>query len=194
MGNREFIDKDHRIAMDFYDIQEEYNEENTAATIKKLNALIEKEPDFFDPYLLLYQILNYEEKQQEAEKFLNTAYERALKKIVDKDGNWPDIMEWGWIENRHIIRTFINKGVNLWENDQTNEALDLFRKLLKTNPNDNAGARYFILGIKMKMSYDDFNDEFDKGGYWDQDIDKWFDENVKNFPEEFGWWLKIFDE
>lgn len=63
-----------------------------------------------------------------------------------------DILEWGWLENRHIIRTILNKAISLWENNHMDEALNLFRNLLKTNPNDNVGARYYILAIRMNMS------------------------------------------
>jgi hypothetical protein len=69
--------------------------------------------------------------------------------ITDKKGNWPDVLEWLWLENRHIIRAILNKTISLWKNKDVDNAIDLFRKLLKTNPMDNVGARNFILADLM---------------------------------------------
>jgi len=185
---REYVDRDHDVMGDYYDLCERYNRK-TAKTIKKqLKRLIEKDPDFLDSYLLLYQILQDEGDLSEAEKILDDAYERALKLITDKKGNWPDVLEWGWLENRHIIRTILNKAISLWKNGERDNALDLFRKLLKTNPADNVGARHYILAIRMNMSFEKFEKRFNKGGYYDMELMDWFDRNYKKFPDEFGWW------
>jgi len=191
---REFVDKDHRVMSDFYDICERYNERNKALVKKELKELIEEDPDFLDPYLFLYQILEDEGDLNRAEKILNEAYRRAIALITDKDGSWPDVLEWGWLENRHIIRTILNKALSLWRNNEIEESLDLFRKLLKTNPNDNIGARFYILAIRMGMSLDDFEDRFNKGGYYDSEMIDWFDRNYKDFLDEFGWWEKAIEE
>ena len=126
----------------------------------------------------------------EAEKIFNEAYERSLKLIMDKKGNWPDVLEWGWLENRHIIRTILNKAISLWKIGETDGVLNLFRKLLKTNPGDNVGARDYILAIRMNMSFEDFEKRFNKGGYYDTDLSDWFDKNYKRFPDDFDWWEK----
>jgi len=143
---------------------------------------------------LLYEILQEEGDLQEAERVLDEAYDRALKLIKDKKGNWPDLLRWGWLENRHIIRTILNKAISLWESKKMMNALDLFRKLLKTNPGDNVGARYYILAIRMDMSLKEFEKRFDRGGYYDNKLVAWFDKNYKNFPDEFDWWEKVIEE
>lgn len=114
--------------------------------------------------------------------------------ITDKNGNWPDSLEWAWLENRHIIRAIVEKGVRLWYNQKNDKALQLFRKLLKTNPNDNPGVRFYILAIKMNMTFERFEERFVKGGYYGVEIDDWFNRHFNRFPEEFGWWEKMFDE
>ena len=156
--------------------------------------MIKKDPDFLDTYLLLYSILQKENKLEEAELVLDDAYNRAINLIMDKNGNWPDVLEWGWMENRHVIRTILDKAICLWCHAQFDEALDLFRKLLKTNPSDNVGAREYILAIRMNMSFVDFEERFNKGGFYDQDLDDWFEENYKKFPEEFGRWEKAIEK
>ena len=130
---REFVDKEHRVMSDFYDICERYNERNKALIKRELRQLIEEDPDFLDPYLFLYQILEDEGNLKEAEKILNEAYRRAIALITDKDGSWPDILKWGWLENRHIIRTILNKALSLWRNNAIEEPLYLSPPLLKKN-------------------------------------------------------------
>jgi len=191
---REYIDKYHKVMDIYYDLCEKYNGSNAKSIKKQLKKLIEKDPDFLDSYLFLYEILQDEGNLPEAEKVLNDAYERALKLITDKKGNWPDILEWGWLENRHIIRTILNKAVSLWKNKKIDNALDLFRKLLKTNPGDNVGARDYILAIRMNMSFEEFEKRFNKGGYYDTELSDWFDENYKRFPDEFDWWEKAMEK
>lgn len=191
---REFVDKDHRVMDAYYDLCERYTGRN-AKTIKgQLRRLIEKDPDFLDSYLLLHQILQDEGNFLEAEKILDQAYGRAIELITDKKGNWPDILEWGWLENRHIIRTILNKAILLWISKETDRALDLFRKLLKTNPGDNVGARDYILAIRMDMSFEEFERRFNKGGFYDIELVEWFDKNYRKFPDEFDWWEKALEE
>ncbi|MBM4241073.1 MAG: tetratricopeptide repeat protein [Euryarchaeota archaeon] len=156
----------------------------------ELEKLIKKDPDFFDSYLTLFQILQSEGRPSEAMELLDEAYRRAINLITDKKGEWPDLLEWGWLENRHIIRTILNKAISLWKAGKTDDALDIFRKLLKSNPGDNVGARNYILAIRMKMSFKKFEKRFNKGGYYDSSLTNWFEKNYRKFPDEFEWWDK----
>ena len=187
---REYVDKDHEVMQAYDNLYEKYSGRNAKTIKRKLKQLIETYPDFLDSYVFLYQILQDEGNLEEADKTLNEAYERALMLITDQKGNWPDILEWGWLENRHIIKTILNKAISLWKNEEVGNALDLFRKLLKTNPRDNVGARNFILAIRIDMSFDRFENRFNKGGYYDMELIEWFEENHKKFPDEFDWWEK----
>jgi len=186
----EFIDKDRKVAAAYYDLQEKYDGTNAKTTKTKIEKLIKEDPDFFDTYLLLLNILEDEGKFEEAAQILEVAFNRAINIITDKNGNWPDMLEWGLLENRHIIRTILNKAILLWDFKQFDEALDLLRKLLKTNPGDNIGARDYILAIRMNMSFEDFEKRFNKGGFYDNELSDWFEKNYKKFPDEFGWWEK----
>lgn len=191
---REFTDKDHKVTNQYYDLRGKYNGRNGRFIKKELVKLMSMDPDFFDSHLLLYEILQSEENRDRAEKVLDKAYERALKLILDDDGNWPDKLEWGWLENRHIIRTFINRAMVFWMSGNNEQALDLFRNLLKTNPGDNVGARDFILAIRMNLTAREFQSRFDKGGHYDSSLTDWFDENYKKFPDEFDWWDKAMEK
>ena len=46
----------------------------------------------------------------------------------------------------------------------------------------------------MGMSLDDFEDRFNKGGYYDSEMIDWFDRNYKDFLDEFSWWEKAIEE
>ncbi len=182
---KEFLDKNRNVASLYYDINESYTGSNFKTIKKKLENLINEDPYFLDSYLLLTFIFEDNGLIDESEKILEVAYQKALELILDKNGNWPDRLEWGWLENRHIIRTLINKGISFWKNSENEKALSLFSNLLKTNPNDNGGVRYLKLGILDGLSEEEFNNKFDKGGYWDQDIDIWFNKNKNKYLKEF---------
>lgn len=190
----EYLDKDHKVMSDFYDLCETYNGDNTMSVKRQLENLIKKDPDFLDSYLFLREILQEKSNSGEAKKLLDDAYRRAVELITDKKGNWPDVLEWAYLENRHIIRTILNKALSLWENEETDDALELFRKLLKTNPGDNVGARDYILAIRMDMSFEDFERRFNKGDFYDNDMINWFEKNYKKFPDEFDWWEKAVEK
>ncbi|KQC12095.1 MAG: hypothetical protein APR63_11710 [Desulfuromonas sp. SDB] len=191
---KEFIDTKRKTNMEFYDLQDSITEDNIQSVIKKLKKLINKDQYFLDPYLLLADLLEATGDKAESDKVITDAYEKALELVTEKTGQWPEKLEWGWLENRHIIRAFVNMGILYWKNNKTLEAYSLFQKLLDTNPNDNVGVRYFMLGILEKMSEKQFYKRFDKNGYWDEEIDNWFDKKIKNHKKEFGLWLKLFGE
>ena len=174
----DFIDKDRKVIDEYYNIQDNFTGKNVNATILALKKLIKEDPYFFDSYLMIFNLLNSSGKSKEAEEIITQGYSKALDLILDKTGNWPLKLEWGWLENRHIIRLLINVGITLWKKEKHEEALELFEKLLKSNPNDNGGVRYFILAILEGMSLNIFNKKFDKDGYWDTTIVEWFNEKV----------------
>lgn len=191
---REYIDTDHEVMDAYYDLCEKYTGRNAKSTKLQLENLIEKDPDFLDSYTFLHEILFREHKVAEAKKVLNEAYERAIKLITDENGNWPDVLKWSWLENRHIIRAILNKAVLSWGGNDIECALDLFRKLLRTNPDDNPGVRFYILAIRMRISFKKFEKQFNRDGFYHTDLFDWFEENYHKFPDEFDWWEKAVEE
>ncbi|MBI3624024.1 hypothetical protein HY218_00120 [Candidatus Saccharibacteria bacterium] len=76
-----------------------------------------------------------------------------------------------------------------WEIGEARLALEIYRKLLASNPNDNVGARYSILALRLGYS-PDYEAEFipDKELAYGLDaakLNKWFTVNASNFKEEF---------
>jgi len=189
-----FVDKNHPVQMKYYELLDSPEIKTSRDMERAMKKLIKQDPNFLDPYLILYEIYQDEGMFDKAEKILDTAYERANNLITDKKGNWPEGLMWGFLENRHIIRTIFNKAVSLWDKEHRDEALDLLRKLLKSNPHDNVGARDYILAIRMGMTFEEYEERFNKGGYYDRESINWFDKNAPKFPDEFGWWFAWHEE
>lgn len=190
-----FVDKNHDIMNEYYDFMDS-GEESTSKVEQKMREFIKKDPLFLDPYIMIYNIYLEANEVEQADSILNEAYEAAIKTITDKKGEWPDELEWGFLENRHIIRTLLNKAISHWHKEENDKALSLLRKLLKSNPHDNIGARNFILAILLDMKYGDFeNKMMSKNGYgYDGKKLMEFEEKMKDFPEEFDWWFKVMEE
>ncbi|MHB9030614.1 MAG: tetratricopeptide repeat protein, partial [Candidatus Latescibacterota bacterium] len=180
----EFVDRNHDVMSSYYNIAQAYTNRNRKMTRAKLSRLIQRDPDFFDSYIILSRVALSEGNAEEARQLLDTAYERALRYITDEEGNWPDILEWSWLENRHIIRTFVHKGIQYWRDGKKEEALRLYRKALRTNPGDHPGIRYFILAIREGMSFEEYDGRFTQGGFYTPEVAEWFDREMKKYPDE----------
>ena len=185
---KEFIDKNHEVMNDYYELGEA-SVTNAKAKLA-LKKFIEQDPDFYDPYLDLARLVGGKEGQ----KLLQQAFERAILRIVDKNGDWPVLMLWGWLENRHLMRVIETWAVVLWDEGKTEDALEIFRRLFHANPDDNQGARHSILALRLGLGTDWFKlFEVTDGPMAGQAIDviatgKWFDENMRKFSDEFDWW------
>ena len=194
---KEFIDKQHPTTDDYFRIMERFTGENEPYIISRLKKLIQRDPDYFEPYSSLSELHAMTGNVLEAEKVLNNAYKRTLKRILDEKGQWPDVLKWDIVENRHLIRALLNKAILYWNYGKNQDALNLLRKLLRSNPNNNIVTRFFILAIQMKMSHFAFERQFNKHGFYDSDLTAWFDKNYRAFPDEFDWWheeIEKFEE
>jgi tetratricopeptide (TPR) repeat protein len=185
----EFIDIDRfEIHEIYYDFLEDPIADDYRKSEKILKNMIKQDPYFFDPYTVLHEYYLNENKVQKAFNLMSKGYKNAIE-LITKNGKFPDILRWGFIENRHIIRVIFNFATLLWQADKKEEALDILTKLLKSNPEDNIGARYSILAILEGFeSQEHLEEEFDEGdGYLDwQKQEEWFAKNAKKY--------KIFDE
>lgn len=110
-------------------------------------------------------------------------------------------MLWGYLENRHILRTLEEYGMILWSNNHPEGALDVFRRVLRMNPHDNQGMRYNILAIKLKLDVDEWEKPFtikdengDELGLDAGKVYQWFKKYAPKFPKEFKWLLDYYEE
>jgi hypothetical protein len=152
-------------------------------------------PDFFPVFAELssfYAMLAGEEKR--SDHYLEIAYQMALGLVKDKEGSWPDTMNWGWLENRQFIRALVSGAIERWNNNMKAEALEVFRGMLKSNPSDNPGVRYLMLALLEGMTYHSFENRFVDGGILDNSIEGWFNSKSKKYPKEFEKWRKEFEQ
>lgn len=192
----EFIDNDRRVMHEYYDLME--CSIPGKRLMKEMLRLIKEDEDFYDPYLVAADILFSSGKNGEAEEMLKRAYERAVIRIVDSKGQWPKEMVWGFLENRHLMRAIERYAILCWEDGRTDEALDIFRRLLRSNPNDNQGVRYNILAIRMGVGVEEWQKPFEakrNGKIVGLDaikVQEWFERNAEKYPDDFEWLLKLW--
>jgi len=198
MGRKQkaFVDKERQISNKYYEYLDSEDQNNSKKTIKIMKEFIKNDPQFFDPYTILAEELQKNGKINEAVNILNKGFHKAVDLITDEWGKWPDELHWDYLENRHIIRVILNKALSYWIQEQRTLALDLLRKLLHSNHNDNIGARTYMLAILLGWSFDQYESEFMTLGGFGYDGKKMneFENRLKEFPEEFGWWLKDIEE
>ena len=192
----EFIDDDHDVMGDFHELMmadEKPGQE--AQTIKALEKLITADPDFFDTYLTLAEYVE-EDDEARAVTLRETAFGRALARVTDGKGDLPESLPWGYLENRHIIRALIRGAIDFWEAGDTESALGFLRGLLRSNPHDNIGARYYIAAIRLGETLEQHEARFEtENGYMDAlKMMDWFDHESARFPDEFALWRKAVGE
>jgi len=189
---REFIDVPHQISTEFDTLFDKVdNEKMNDADCDTLRTFIDVDPDYFEPYVLLASYYLEHDNDDECKEIILTGYERAMKRILDDTGRWPDRMEIRHDENVHVHEILTARGTWLWANDQAGAALDLFRNLLRVDPHGDVDASVYILAIRMGYTMEAFGEEFGDGPFTDEVIEWFAEENVK-FPDEF--WDEIFDE
>ncbi len=195
-AKRDFVDKYHDLVMDnYYEIIDRLklaeNEADTRDILNQLEKLIKDDPKFLDSYGLAADLHRELGEEKRATDLENKAHKTALQIILDKRGNWPATIEWGYFENRHIVRALFRWGHNLWQQNKTEESLEIFRKLLKSNLNDNIGARFAILAIRLNLKPNYDEKWITELGLLDgKKMSQWWNKNHIKFPDEFAEWEK----
>ena len=114
--------------------------------------------------------------------------------VANTDGDYPKSLPWGWLENRHIIRALCNFALLQCEQDHIRLFLEIYRKLPASNMNDNIGARYSILAIRLGYGseYEELflPDSEPIFGLDAKKMDTWFITNAPKFSNEFVDFLK----
>ena len=112
----------------------------------------------------VYELLKNKNK---AEGHIKKAYEETVKKFPV----WPRRMEWGFLENRAYLRAIQYRADLFADDGEKEKAIELYRLLLRLNPNDNQGVRYTISGVYADISGERINQMFDEGNEkqnWDK--------------------------
>lgn len=194
----EFIDRDRFNVNELYwEFLESPEADDVKKSIKALKSMITKDADYFDPYITLHEYYLMDGDHKNAIKIMEEGFKRAID-LVDNNGRFPDELPWAFMENRHIIRMIFNFGMFVWANDENKEiALNIFMELLKSNHNDNIGARYSIVAILEGFnSQDEYEEQFESedGHILDyMKLEKWFYQSAQKHKDVIGWWLELDD-
>jgi tetratricopeptide (TPR) repeat protein len=191
---REFIDTPHPIEAEFYEKMDNKALKNDAgAQIVEFQHYIQEDPDFYTPYLLLAALYTEIGNEKESENYIELAYHRAKERVWQENNRWPEKLEWEAVENRPIIKTFLNQASRWWKHQAFEDALSLLKQMLKMDPVDNAGVRFFILAIRMGMSVTDYESQFllSNKAFISADVMGWFMRHSRNYPDDFGEWEQI---
>ena len=192
----EFIDKDRfEVHEMYFEFLESSIQNDTKKSIKALKVMIKKDPNFFDPYITLHEYYLADGDFKKAIKTMEDGYHRAMD-LIEKRGNFPDTLRWGFIENRHIIRMLFNFAIFLWVNsEEQNVALNIFKQLLKSNPDDNIGARYSIVALLEGFnSQEEYEEQFESKngmGLEYEKLEKWFYKSAQKHLNVIGWWFEL---
>lgn len=187
----EFIDKNRAVMDEYYEVTEQFQAQQVTLkeTKEALQRLIKIDKYFLDSYLYLAQIEYDDENYEEYSRLVWEAYLKAIDLVANADGDYPKSLPWGWLENRHIVRALSNFALLQWEQDHIRVSLEIYRKLLGSNLNDNVGARYSVLAILLGYS-SDYKALFlpESGPLYGLDAKKmndWFNANAPKFSNEF---------
>ena len=197
-GLYEFIDRDrYEVNQLYWDFLESRDADDVKKAIKTLKAIIKKDKNYFDPYITLHEYYIMDDDFKKAVEIIEEGFNRAIN-LVSRNDKFPDELPWGFIENRHIIRMIFNFAMFAWENGNKEIALDIFMKLLKSNPNDNIGARYSIVaileGCESQEAYEEQFEVEDGYGLEYGALEEWFEKSVQKHKDVLGWWLDEMQE
>ena len=188
----EFIDKDRFEVNELYwEFLESPDANNVKKGIKVLNAIIKKDSDFFDPYMTLYEYYLMDRDFKNAVKIMERGFNRAIE-LIGNNEKFPDELPWGFVENRHIIRMLFNYAIFVWANGEKDTALDILMKLLRSNHNDNIGARYSIVAILEGFnSQQEYEEQFEtpEGMLQYAALEEWFNKSAQKHKDVIGRWL-----
>ncbi len=179
-----FIDTYKKASLEFEQVKGIKNPEELK---RKLRELIEEEPCFFKPYVLLYEVLENEGKLVDAKEVLEDAYAKVKRYITLPSGELPDSVPWDYESNRHILELLVNYGIFLWETGQIDRALEVLKFTYRLDRRDEAGVRYYILAIKLGLGLDKFERAFSvEGSYDTKDLENWFNSHKEVFYREIS--------
>lgn len=151
----------------YYDGMEAVSTGNFKVAKKLFKECLERKPGFVGGYEGFMAIAALTGNKAQESKFADLAY-AAVKKKFPK---WPRRMIWGEIENRPYMRVISHKAAMYHERKEYQEAEEMYRLLLRLNPNDNQGVRYLIADMFSGKTPQDVNDMFDEGNKkqnWDK--------------------------
>ena len=111
---------------------------------KMLQSIVAECPHHIDALHHLSLIYRTQGRETEAYICWQAAVGIGLHALPQKFSWKTARLEWPWLENRPFLRAYHSLGVWNLDNARYDEAIEIFRRLLSVNPNDNQGVRYLL--------------------------------------------------
>jgi tetratricopeptide (TPR) repeat protein len=143
----------------YYDAMELLNVDDFESAKKLLLKAKDMDLEYVQTYVGLVSAHAQRVDKDKREEYIKIGFEK-VKKIFP---SWPKQMEWGMLENRAYMRAIQYMADMYWDNNELDNAEELFRLLLRLNPNDNQGVRYEIAGMFAGINGPKLNKMFDEG-------------------------------
>jgi tetratricopeptide (TPR) repeat protein len=143
----------------YYDAMDLVNASDFSKAEELLLKAKEMDPDYVQTYVGFVSAYSREKDKAKREKCIKIGYEKTLKLFP----KWPRRLEWGFLENRAYLRAIGYMADLYWDHGDYDKAEELFRLVLKLNPEDNQGVRYEIAAMLAGLNGPDLNKMFDEG-------------------------------
>ena len=118
-------------------------------------------------YIGLVQVYGVFKNKKKVAECIKNAYAETVKKFPV----WPKEMLWGDMDNRAYMRAMQYRADLYADEEEKEKAIELYKLLLRLNPNDNQGVRYTLSGVYAGISGEKINKMFDEGNAkqnWDK--------------------------
>jgi len=132
------------------------NEGDLGKAEKKFKEVLKYEPKYIDSINGLGNIAFEKADLVKAEKYYREAYKLTLEEL---GGKFPERLEWDRTSNRPYLRVMHGLGLTLWRQNKTDEALKIFKEMIRLNPNDNQGIRFLIPALEEGKPWEELEEE-----------------------------------
>ncbi|MCK4544259.1 hypothetical protein KAU43_01855 [candidate division WOR-3 bacterium] len=143
----------------YYDAMEYLDTNLTKVAVKILDKALLIDNDFVAAHVGLVSAYEMEGNIKKMNQHIKLGYKKTLKKFPVI----PERLGWGDIDNRQYFRAVFYRASSLQKKNKIKEAEKLYKLLLKWEPNDNIGARYYLAGLYEGLSADEIDALFEKG-------------------------------
>ncbi len=124
-------------------------ESSPARALKLARQALDLSSDCTDAYLLLADLeaRTIRDRLDLIRKGIEAGRRFLGKKFFqENEGHF-----WGILETRPFMRAMAALANTLWEIGQGDEAIEIWREMLRLNPNDNQGVRYALLSCLLEL-------------------------------------------
>ena len=156
---RAFSKKEEKKWDYYYDAMEYLGMGDSKKARNLLQKAIKIDKDFVAGYVGMTAVYREEGNFKKEKEYIDLAFEKTKKHFP----KWPKEMRWGILENRQYLRAICDKACVYHIEGNFQEAENLYRLLLKLNPNDNQGVRYLLAGMFAGLTPQDIDEMFDEG-------------------------------